>query len=62
MKTMRVGGFLAVTIVAGLLPTPFAIAAQKDEQAEALQAVDRMRPKGPVPSVHMAANNVRRGL
>src|SRR6476661_8481446 len=35
MKTTRVGRFLAVTIVAGLLATPFAIG-QKDDQAEVL--------------------------
>ena len=35
MKTADVGRFLAVTIVAGLLAAPFAIA-QKDEQAEVL--------------------------
>ena len=35
MKTTRVGRFLAVTIVAGLLATPFAIG-QKEEQAEVL--------------------------
>ena len=35
MKTTRVGRFLAVTIVAGVLATSFA-SAQKDEQAEVL--------------------------
>ncbi len=35
MKTTRVGWFLAVTIVAGLLATPFAIG-QKEEQTEVL--------------------------
>jgi len=35
MMTMRVGQFLAVTIVAALLAAPFSIA-QKDEQADVL--------------------------